>query len=81
MRTISQPIQGNPLFKYGGAIDNTASNSASDATREWAEEAEMSKSEVILDQRREKTREQGLRGYLGSSGKGILERMYGGLQI
>ena len=41
----------------------------------------MSKSEVILDQRRERMQEQGLRGYLGSSDNGILERMIGGLPI
>jgi predicted acylesterase/phospholipase RssA len=37
------------VYVDGGAIDNTPSNSAVDATREWAEAAEMSKRDVVLD--------------------------------
>lgn len=37
------------VYVDGGAIDNTPSNSAIDATREWAEGAGMSKRDIVLD--------------------------------
>jgi predicted acylesterase/phospholipase RssA len=41
--------QAQDVYVDGGAIDNTPSNSAIDATREWVEGAEVSKRDVILD--------------------------------
>ena len=37
------------VYVDGGAIDNTPSNSAIDATREWADRANMSKRDLVLD--------------------------------
>jgi len=41
--------QVKDIYVDGGAIDNTPSNSAIDATREWAEGAGMSKRDITLD--------------------------------
>jgi hypothetical protein len=37
------------LYVDGGAIDNTPSNSVIDATREWADQAGIPRSDVVLD--------------------------------
>jgi predicted acylesterase/phospholipase RssA len=37
------------VYVDGGAIDNTPSNSAIDATREWADQANVSRRDLILD--------------------------------
>ena len=37
------------VYVDGGAIDNTPSNSAIDATREWVDRANMSKRDLVLD--------------------------------
>jgi len=37
------------VYVDGGAIDNTPSNSAIDATREWADEADVSRRDLVLD--------------------------------
>ena len=42
------PRQGD-AYVDGGAIDNTPSNSAVDFVREWAEQAGLSKREVVLE--------------------------------
>ena len=41
--------QAQDLYVDGGAIDNTPSNSAIDATREWLEQAGVSRQDVVLD--------------------------------
>jgi Patatin-like phospholipase len=41
--------QAHDVYVDGGAIDNTPSNSAIDATREWLEQAELSRQDVVLD--------------------------------
>jgi hypothetical protein len=41
--------QVGDVYVDGGAIDNTPSNSAIDATREWVEIQRLSKSELVLD--------------------------------
>jgi hypothetical protein len=47
MRTFFPQI--NDIYVDGGAIDNTPSNTAIDATREWADESGKSKREIVLD--------------------------------
>ncbi len=41
--------QTRDVYIDGGAIDNTPSNSAIDATREWLEQAGVSRQDVVLD--------------------------------
>ena len=41
--------QAKDLYVDGGAIDNTPSNSVIDATREWADRAEIRRGDLVLD--------------------------------
>lgn len=41
--------QAHDLYVDGGAIDNTPSNTCIDATREWLEQAGVSRQDVVLD--------------------------------